>query len=70
MLTFELQEKKADKKFYLDLTAVSKEKVKILNSLVNEGFEVRDVITGVDVRTAGVLLERVGVASENQRKSK
>ena len=62
-LKFELKtvENAAEKKMDINLTPSSKEAIKTLNSLANEGFEVRDLFVSdkVGTSTVNVLFERV-----------
>jgi thiazole synthase ThiGH ThiG subunit len=58
---FQETENFADQKMDIDLTPSSKETIKTLNSLVKEGFVVRDLFVSDDVLAdkASVLLERI-----------
>jgi hypothetical protein len=57
---FQETENFADQKMDIDLTPSSKETIKMLNSLVKEGFVVRDLFVSddLDAESASLLLER------------
>ena len=58
---FQETENFADQKMDIDLTPSSKETIKTLNSLVKEGFVVRDLFVSeyLETKKASVLFERI-----------